>query len=161
MRGGGIVGLHPVAGPDRAGLSMAWQYRGNDMRFQGILSAWNQDAGYGAITPSGGGDDVFVGLAAFPTDGDGPRLHEPVTFEIVSGRDSKKQAVRVKRVPASDMNPAMRAAVGVGQARVRQAQRKRRLGLAAGAVVTVMLVVGGVRLWQPDKPGDVPASLRR
>lgn len=131
------------------------------MRFQGVLSAWNHDAGYGAITPSGGGDEVFVGLAAFPTDGEGPRLHEPLTFEIVSGRDGQKQAVRLQRVAPGDMSPAMRAAVGIGQARVRKAQRKRRLGLAAGAVATVMLVLGGVHLWYPGKPAEVPPSMRR
>ena len=76
------------------------------MRFEGVLSAWNHDAGYGAIRPSGGGEEVFVGLAAFPTDGEGPRLDEPLSFEIVTGRDGRKQAVNLKRLSQAHVNPA-------------------------------------------------------
>jgi cold shock CspA family protein len=133
------------------------------MRFEGVLSAWNHDAGYGAIRPSGGGDEVFVGLAAFPTDGEGPRPDEPLSFEIVTGRDGRKQAVNLRRVARPQLSPALReAAAGAGAAhlRARQAQRRRRLGLAAGAVIAVMLVVGGMQWWQP-KAAEVPAGMRR
>lgn len=135
------------------------------MRFEGVLSAWNQDAGYGAIRPVGGGDEVFVGLAAFPTDGEGARLDEALSFEIVTGRDGRKQAVNLRRIPRSNLSPALREAVGVGSVRVRarQAQKKRRFGLiAGGAVVTVMLVAGGMHWWSPHaKAVDVPAYSRR
>ncbi|RTL38604.1 MAG: hypothetical protein EKK53_18925 [Burkholderiales bacterium] len=133
------------------------------MRFEGVLSAWNHDAGYGAIRPVGGGDEVFVGLAAFPTDGEGARLDETLSFEIVTGRDGRKQAVNLRRIKRAAVNPAMREAVGVGSVRVRQAQRKRRLGLiAGGAVVTVMLVAGGLHWWMPQaKATEVPAASRR
>jgi cold shock CspA family protein len=127
------------------------------MRFEGILSAWNQDAGYGTIRALHGGDELLVGLAAFPTDGEGPRLDETLSFEIVSGRDGRKQAVNLKRLPRA--RPALREAAGVGQARVRQAQRKRRLTLLGGAVVAVVLVVGGVHWWQPQT-AEPPKILR-
>ena len=130
------------------------------MRFEGVLSAWNQDAGYGAIRPSGGGEEVFVGLAAFPTDGEGPRPDEPLSFEIVTSRDGRKQAVNLRRLSQAQLSPALREAAG-GGVRVRaRAQRKRRLGLAAGAVITVTLLVGGVQLWLP-KSAEVPAGMRR
>jgi cold shock CspA family protein len=133
------------------------------MRFEGVLSAWNQDAGYGTIRPSGGGEEVFVGLAAFPTDGEGPQPDEPLSFEIVTGRDGRKQAVNLRRMSHGVVSPALREAAGTGSARVRarQAQRKRRLGLAAGAVVAVTLLVGGVQWWHPLNKTDVPAGLRR
>lgn len=131
------------------------------MRFEGTLSAWNTDAGYGSIRPLGGGEEVFVALAAFPTDGEGPRLDEPLSFEIVTGRDGRKQAVQLKRMPAAHLNAALRQATGIGQQRVRQAQRKRRLGLAAGAVVAVLLVVGGVRLWPGSQGANAVPALRR
>lgn len=135
------------------------------MRFEGVLSAWNHDAGYGAIRPSGGGEEVFVGLAAFPTDGEGPRPDELLSFEIVTSRDGRKQAVNLRRLSRSQLSPALReAAAGVGAAhvRARQAQRKRRLGLAAGAVIAVTLVVGGMQFWPPNsRTGDVPAGVRR
>jgi cold shock CspA family protein len=132
------------------------------MRFEGILSAWNPDAGYGTIRPSGGGEEVFVGLAAFPTDGEGPRMDEPLTFEIVTSRDGRKQAVNLKRRSQPHLSPALRASAGGTRVRVRQAQKKRRLALmVTGAVVTVMLVAGGVHWWQPgERAGEAPA-LRR
>lgn len=131
------------------------------MRFEGVLSAWNPDAGYGAIRPSGGGDEVFVGLAAFPTDGEGPRLDEPLSFEVVTGRDGRKQAVNLRRLSRAQVIPALREAAGGARSRARQAQKKRRLGLmAGGAVVAVMLVLGGVKWWHPASP-EVPPAMRR
>lgn len=118
------------------------------MRFEGVLSTWDQDAGYGAIKPVGGGDEVFVSLAAFPTDGEGPRLDEALSFEIVSGRDGRKEAVRLKRLPTV-VRPALRELTGAARQRVQRAQRKRRLGwLAAGAVVVAVIGLGGLHWWQ-------------
>jgi cold shock CspA family protein len=132
------------------------------MRFEGVLSAWNPEAGYGAIRPVGGGEEVFVSLAAFPTDGEGPQPDEALSFEIVTGRDGRKQAVNLRRLPRARTPAALREAVGAGSARVRQSQRKRRLGLmAGGAVLMAMLVAGGLHWWPPQaKAADTPA-LRR
>src|SRR5574343_1343626 len=102
------------------------------MRFQGVLTAWNPEAGYGSIRPVGGGQEVFVALAAFPTDGEGARLDEPLSFEIVTNRDGRKQAVNVKRLPRAQVAGALREASGVGRLRLRQAQKRRRMALAAG-----------------------------
>ncbi|MCE4557108.1 cold-shock protein [Roseateles cellulosilyticus] len=130
------------------------------MRFEGVLTAWNHEAGYGSIRAAGGGDEVFVSLAAFPTDGDGPRLDEPLTFGIVTGRDGRKHAVEVRRVPAATP-AALRQARGGGRAHVRAAKRKRRLGLLAGAVLAVMLAVGGLRWWHPMGRGaELPVVSR-
>lgn len=133
------------------------------MRFEGVLSAWNPDAGYGAIRPSGGGAEVFVGLAAFPTDGEGPRLDEPLSFEIVTGREGRKQAVNLRRLSRAHVMPALREAAGGARIRARQAQRKRRLGLMAGGAVVavILLVAGGVRWWHPAAHQDVPLVMRR
>lgn len=132
------------------------------MRFEGVLSAWNHDAGYGAIRPSGGGEEVFVALAAFPTDGEGPRPDEPLSFEIVTGRDGRKQAVNLKRLARSHVSPALREASGGARIRARQAQKKRRLGLmAGGAVVMVMLVLGGMHWRHPaDRTAELPVMKR-
>lgn len=117
------------------------------MRFEGVLSAWHPDAGYGAIRPLQGGEEVFVNLAAFPTDGDGPRLDERLSFEIVSGRDGRKQAVRVSRVRLGSAAAAWHSGAArpssAGQAR-RAAQRKRRLTWGAGAVIVLVLVACGL-----------------
>lgn len=131
------------------------------MRFEGVLSTWNPEAGHGRIRPSGGGEEVFVAWAAFPTDGEGPRMDEPLSFEIVTGRDGRKQAVNLKRLPPVQRASALREATGVGHARVRRAQRKRRLSLVTGAVVTVLLVVGAAHWWPHSQTAEVPAAMRR
>lgn len=121
------------------------------MRFEGILSAWNHDAGYGTIRPVGGGEEVFVGLAAFPTDGDGPQLDEPLSFEIVTARDGRKQAVNLKRIHPAHPNPALREVSGAPRLRSRQAQKKRRLTVAAGAAMAVVLALGSAHWLHPGK----------
>jgi cold shock CspA family protein len=130
------------------------------MRFEGVLTAWNSDAGYGRIRPARGGDEVFVALGAFPTDGDGPRLNEPLSFEIVTGRDGRKQAVSLQRLALS-RGMAKREVTAVGHAQARRARRKRGLTPVAGAVIAVMLVLGGLNMWPAEKPADaVPVTSR-
>jgi cold shock CspA family protein len=113
------------------------------MRFEGVLCAWNPEAAFGAIRPSQGGDEVFVSLAAFPMDGEGPRLGETLSFEIVSGREGRKEAQKLRRLAAAP-SPALRASpASSGASHLRAAQRKRRLAWLAGAVI-VLLLAGAV-----------------
>lgn len=135
------------------------------MRFEGVLSAWHPDAGYGAIRPLQGGEEVFVNLAAFPTDGDGPRLDERLSFEIVSGRDGRKQAVRVSRIrhdgSAGSWQSAASRAMSGGAAR-RAAQRKRRLTWVVGAVIMGVLVACGLHWAQgAHRSAEVAAEAGR
>jgi cold shock CspA family protein len=62
------------------------------MRIEGTLSKWNDDRGFGFITPTQGGSEVFAHVSAFPRDGQRPRIDEHLTFEIEIGKDGKKQA---------------------------------------------------------------------
>lgn len=48
-------------------------------RQQGILGDWNDDRGFGFITPVNGGARVFVHVSAFPR-GQRPALHDRVTY---------------------------------------------------------------------------------
>jgi cold shock CspA family protein len=80
------------------------------MRIEGTLAKWNDDRGFGFITPTQGGPEVFVHISAFPRDGHRPKLGERVTFEIEIDKDGKKRAksllcpgrptVRTARQPA-------------------------------------------------------------
>ena len=70
------------------------------MRFEGTLTRWNDERGFGFITPQPAGHDVFVHVSAFARDGRRPVLHDAVTFEITQTADGKKQAMAVRRVSA-------------------------------------------------------------
>lgn len=67
------------------------------MRAKGTLTKWNDDRGFGFITPSGGGAEVFVHISAFPRDGQRPHLNEALTYEISPGKDGRTRAVGVAR----------------------------------------------------------------
>lgn len=62
------------------------------MRIAGSLTKWNDDRGFGFITPAQGGPEVFVHISAFPKDGHRPTLGERLTFEIEIDNDGKKRA---------------------------------------------------------------------
>jgi cold shock CspA family protein len=65
------------------------------MRIEGTLAKWNDDRGFGFITPTQGGPEVFAHVSAFPRGGQRPRLGERVTFEIGIGKDGKQQAKNI------------------------------------------------------------------
>jgi cold shock CspA family protein len=65
------------------------------MRIDGTLTKWNDDRGFGFITPTQGGPEVFAHISAFPRDGQRPRLGERLFFEIGIGKDGKQQAKNI------------------------------------------------------------------
>jgi cold shock CspA family protein len=65
------------------------------MRIDGTLAKWNDDRGFGFITPTQGGPEVFAHISAFPRDGQRPRLGERLSFEIGIGKDGKQQAKNI------------------------------------------------------------------
>ena len=67
------------------------------MRFEGTLTKWNEERGFGFITPIPAGQDIFVHVSAFARDGKRPQLQEVLSFEITMNKDGKKQAVAVRR----------------------------------------------------------------
>ncbi|MDP3282085.1 MAG: cold shock domain-containing protein [Nitrosomonas sp.] len=62
------------------------------MRIEGNLAKWNDDRGFGFITPVQGGSEIFVHISAFPKDGHRPTIGERLTFEIEVDRHGKKRA---------------------------------------------------------------------
>lgn len=85
------------------------------MRLKGILKTWDEERGFGFISPTGGGDEVFVHISEFPRDGSRPAVGEWLSFEIAPGKDGRQQAVRIRRRPTrgrSEYKPS-RAAVTI------------------------------------------------
>jgi len=91
------------------------------MRAHGTLTRWNDDRGFGFISPPNGAPDVFVHISAFPRDGVRPRLNELVSFEIETTDDGKRRAMRIMRPgqgstrrPAHSQEPRQRHGRGLG-----------------------------------------------
>lgn len=66
-------------------------------RTHGTLTKWNDDRGFGFITPASGSAEVFVHVSAFPHDGNRPRIGELVSYELEPGDNGRTRAVRIMR----------------------------------------------------------------
>ncbi|MCU1550087.1 MAG: DNA-binding protein [Glaciihabitans sp.] len=67
-------------------------------RVQGTLTRWDDERGFGFISPSVAGRDVFVHVKAFPRDSERPMLYELLTYEVERAEDGRTQATRVEYV---------------------------------------------------------------
>lgn len=65
------------------------------MRIEGNLAKWNDDRGFGFITPAQGGPEVFVHVSAFPKRGQRPSIGQRLTFEIETDSKGRKQATNL------------------------------------------------------------------
>ena len=76
------------------------------MRTEGKLTQWNDDRGFGFVTPTAGGPPVFIHISEFPRDGDRPAIGERLSFETGFSKDGKPRAVNVR---CPDRAPVRRA----------------------------------------------------
>lgn len=67
------------------------------MRLSGTLRTWNDDRGFGFISPTHGGAEIFVHISALPRDGTRPTTGEKLSYELGRGKDGKPQAINVIR----------------------------------------------------------------
>ena len=77
------------------------------MRYQGRITRWNDQRGFGYITPHGGTDDLFVHVRALSGWRGRPAGGEIVTYGTSSDARGRPCAVDVRRV---DMRPVRAAA---------------------------------------------------
>ena len=103
------------------------------MRVHGTLSKWNDDRGFGFITPAKGDRDIFVHISEFPRDGVRPRVDELISFEVEISPDGKRRAVRVMR----PNRPAPR-----GPSIGRRPSQARRRWLDASISLAVVAAIG-------------------
>jgi len=107
------------------------------MRIEGNLSKWNDDRGFGFITPTQGGQEIFVHISTFPKDGARPKLGEKLSFEIETDNTGKKRAKNLLRPERSS---AARTATAPPR-RAAPYQRKERPGIFSRAV-SLLIVLG-------------------
>lgn len=51
-------------------------------RYQGTITSWKDEQGFGFISPNGGGPSVFVHIKSFGNRGARPALNDIVTYEL-------------------------------------------------------------------------------
>jgi cold shock CspA family protein len=115
------------------------------VRTHGTLTRWNDDRGFGFITPARGDAQIFVHVSAFPRDGGRPRLNELISFEVEAGPDGRQRAVRV-------MRPAQRTAPNPSVARQRQQQRYQGSKVGGTFVLIAVAAIGIYGYFQLSKP---------
>lgn len=77
-----------------------------DMRYQGRISSWKDDQGFGFITQNGGGNQVFVHIKSFSNRRRRPSGNEIVTYELkidTNGRELAENVAFVgERAPSAN-----------------------------------------------------------
>ena len=116
------------------------------MRTHGTLAKWNDDRGFGFISPAQGGDEVFVHVSAFPRDGRRPVINELVSYETEVGPNGKLRAIRI-------MRPGQRAASRRPRNR-RPSQSTKPFGVILGILAIAAIGAYGYSRFS----GTIPAS---
>ena len=84
------------------------------LRFEGRMTAWNDDKGFGFATPDAGDQDIFVHVSACdPRNGRRLQVGDRVSFEVERNLQGKKRAraVRLPEAPGTvPFAPAARRA---------------------------------------------------
>jgi CspA family cold shock protein len=63
---------------------------------KGNLKRWNDDKGFGFITPWEGGRDVFVHISAFKRMARRPMVGDAVIYQVDADKDGRVRAVNAR-----------------------------------------------------------------
>ncbi|HHQ4531913.1 TPA: DUF1294 domain-containing protein [Aeromonas veronii] len=65
------------------------------MRFQGKISEWNDDKGYGFVEPNGGGERTFIHIKSFKSKVRRPTNGDLVIYEVAKDNRQRSNAINV------------------------------------------------------------------
>jgi uncharacterized membrane protein YsdA (DUF1294 family)/cold shock CspA family protein len=68
------------------------------MRYQGKITTWKDDQGFGFITPNGGGKDIFIHVKSFANSRKRPVGNELVSYQISTDAKGRLNAAEVHYV---------------------------------------------------------------
>jgi len=74
----------------------------SSMRFQGKISDWNDERGFGFVTPNGGGPKAFLHISAIKPARSRPGNGFMITYEVEADAKGRLRAIKAQRV----RNPA-------------------------------------------------------
>lgn len=91
-------------------------------RYQGKITSWKDDQGFGFIAPNGGGPAVFVHIKSFATQGIRPAGNDIVTYDLTINQKGQPCADNVafvrdrasRQVPSTAARPLAAAAGFLG-----------------------------------------------
>ncbi len=88
------------------------------MRYQGRITRWKDDQGFGFITPDGGGEPVFVHIKSFASRRLRPSEQDVVTYALGVGDRGRPQALKVsypgeRRAARTAKRPAGNGTLGL------------------------------------------------
>lgn len=84
------------------------------MRYQGKVTDWKDDRGFGFVTPNGGGPKVFIHIKSFSNRKRRPVGNELVTYELRSDTRGRPQGVNIAFVRHRSLSPPRTTAPGPG-----------------------------------------------
>jgi len=133
-------------------------------RFEGQLTLWNGERGFGAILPKHGGQELFVHVSAFPRDGAPPAVNEYISFEIVSDGEGRKRAARVLRLDRhqrakDDVSRVLGPSGGAMAMRRRREERRRRLTYTVVGLALAVAALGWMQFSVPAQAHLASANM--
>lgn len=131
------------------------------MRTHGTITRWNDERGFGFISPAGGKAEVFVHISAFPKDGIRPQVGELISYMVEAGQDGRQRAVGVMR---PGQRTVQRPSPGPSRSRTpgRRSQRPSLARKFATSVTPVLVVSLALYAWsrfETDAPAEAPDRL--
>ena len=120
--------------------------RGDKTRFNGKLTKWNADRGFGFVVADHGEQELFVHVTSFPRDGRPPAIGEMLTFEMELDKEGRKRAIRVYR-PGSPESREERQQRTTDQARRHARTADSSASSTTVGTTVIALALVGVLAW--------------